>query len=86
MASAADRPTVVSSVELAPDVGLAPVEGTPVEFAMQLTEAALGQLMRVVVENIRQGGNASAHVEAAERDLRSALRQLSLIQRTSATR
>lgn len=52
-----------------------------IDLALRSTEAALGQLTTVVVESIRLGGDISPQVEAAERDLRSALRQLSLAKR-----
>jgi hypothetical protein len=51
-------------------------DGAPIDVALRSTEAALGQLTQVVIENIRSGGDVSHHIEAAERDLRSALRQL----------
>ncbi len=87
MASPSGHPPHVAGVEL---------EGQPQELfpiphreepvaaidqALQSTEAALGALASVVVESIRLGGDVSPQVEAAERDLRSALRQLSLAQR-----
>ncbi len=52
-----------------------------IEQTLQSTEAALGTLATVVVESIRLGGDVPPQVEAAERDLRSALRQLSLARR-----
>jgi hypothetical protein len=55
--------------------------GSPIDLALQSTEAALVQLTKVVMDNIRCGGEASPHVEAAERDLRSALKQLAQIKR-----
>jgi hypothetical protein len=55
--------------------------GSPIDLALQSTEAALVQLTKVVMDNIRSGGEASPHVEAAERDLRSALRQLAQVKR-----
>ena len=55
--------------------------GLPIDLALQSTEAALVQLTKVVMDNIRSGGEASPHVEAAERDLRSALRQLAQVKR-----
>jgi hypothetical protein len=51
------------------------------ERALGLAEEALGQIARIAVEQIRKGIESSNHVEAAERDLRSALRQLVLAQR-----
>ena len=44
--------------------------------AIELTEEALGQVARIAVEGMHHGLEASAHVEAAERDMRSGLRQL----------
>jgi hypothetical protein len=55
--------------------------GSPTDLALQSTEAALGHVTKVVIENIRQGGDVSPHIEAAERDLRDALRQLGLAKR-----
>jgi hypothetical protein len=51
------------------------------ERALGLAEEALEQIARIAVEQIRRGVESSNHVEAAERDLRSALRQLVLAQR-----
>jgi len=51
------------------------------EQALGLAEETLEQIARVAVEQIRRGAETSNHVEAAERDLRSALRQLVLAQR-----
>ena len=51
------------------------------ERALQLAEETLEQVTRIAVEQIRKGVESSNHVEAAERDLRSALRQLVLAQR-----
>jgi len=51
------------------------------ERALQLAEEALEQVTRIAVEQIRDGIESSNHVEAAERDMRSALRQLVLAQR-----
>jgi hypothetical protein len=55
----------------------------PIDLALRSTEAALGHLTKVAVEEIRRGADASPHVQAAERDLRSALKQLSLAKRAS---
>jgi hypothetical protein len=49
--------------------------------ALGLAEETLEQIARVAVEQIRRGAETNNHVEAAERDLRSALRQLVLAQR-----
>jgi len=51
------------------------------ERALGLAEETLEQIARIAVEQIRRGAESSNHVEAAERDLRSALRQLVLAQR-----
>jgi hypothetical protein len=51
------------------------------ERALGLAEEALEQIARIAVEQIRRGVESSNHVEAAERDLRSGLRQLVLAQR-----
>jgi hypothetical protein len=49
--------------------------------AIELSDEALAQVARSMVEGIRFGLPASSHVEAAERDMRSALRQLVLAER-----
>ena len=49
--------------------------------AIELSDEALAQVARTTVEGIRFGLPASSHVEAAERDMRSALRQLVLAER-----
>ena len=59
---------------------------TTVARAIELSDEALGQVARIAVEGIRCGLEASSHVEAAERDLRSALRQLVLAERELAER
>jgi hypothetical protein len=51
------------------------------ERALQLAEDTLEQITRVVVEQIRKGVESSNHIEAAEREMRSTLRQLVLAQR-----
>jgi len=51
------------------------------ERALGLAEETLEQIARIAVEQIRKGVESNNHVEAAERDLRSALRQLVLAQR-----
>jgi hypothetical protein len=56
------------------------------ERALQLTEDALEQITRIAVEQIRKGVESSTHIEAAERDMRSALRQLVLAQRERHTK
>jgi hypothetical protein len=47
-------------------------------LALEETQEALAQVQRIAIEEIRDGLEASNHVEAAERDMRSALRQLVL--------
>jgi hypothetical protein len=49
--------------------------------AIELTEQALGQVARIAIEQIHGGVETGNHVEAAERDMRSALRQLVLAER-----
>jgi hypothetical protein len=49
--------------------------------AIELSDEALAQVARITVEGIRRGLPTSSHVEAAERDMRSALRQLVLAER-----
>jgi hypothetical protein len=51
------------------------------ERALGLAEETLEHIARIAVEQIRRGVESSNHVEAAERDLRSALRQLVLARR-----
>jgi hypothetical protein len=49
--------------------------------ALELTEEALREVARIAIEEIHTGLESSTHVEAAERDMRSALRQLVLADR-----
>jgi hypothetical protein len=49
--------------------------------ALELTEEALGEVARIAIEEIHSGLESSNHVQAAERDMRSALRQLVLADR-----
>jgi hypothetical protein len=49
--------------------------------ALELTDEALNQVSRIAIEEIRDGLEASSHVEAAERHMRDALRQLVLAER-----
>jgi hypothetical protein len=49
--------------------------------ALELTEQALGQVARIAIEQIHGGVETGNHIEAAERDMRSALRQLVLAER-----
>ena len=51
------------------------------EKAIELTENALSEVNHVAMEQIRRGAEISAHIEATERDLRDALRQLVLAER-----
>ena len=55
--------------------------GEALRRALELTEEALGQVSRIAIEEIRDGVESSNHVVAAERDMRSALRQLVLAER-----
>ena len=52
-----------------------------IEEALSLTETALSHVTRIAIEQIRNGLGPSSHVEAAERDIRSALRQLGMAAR-----
>lgn len=56
------------------------IMGTMVR-ALDLTEEALGEVARIAIEEIHSGLEASNHVQAAERDMRSALRQLVMAER-----
>ena len=49
--------------------------------AVELAEQALGEVARIAIEQIHGGVETGTHVEAAERDMRSALRQLVLAER-----
>jgi len=49
--------------------------------ALELTERALGEVARIAIEEIHGGLESSSHVQAAEREMRSALRQLVLAER-----
>jgi prophage DNA circulation protein len=49
--------------------------------ALELTEQALGEVARIAIEEIHSGLESSNHVQAAERDMRSALRQLVMAER-----
>jgi hypothetical protein len=55
------------------------------EKAIEMTEGALSEVNRLAMEQIRRGVDISSNIEAAERDLRDALRQLVLAERVSAT-
>ena len=54
--------------------------------ALELTEEALGEVARIAIEEIHTGLESSNHVQAAERDMRSALRQLVMAERELRTR
>jgi hypothetical protein len=60
--------------------------GSAIELALRSTEAALGQVTKAMIDNIRHGGEGAQHVEAAERDLRGALRQLTIANRRPCAR
>jgi hypothetical protein len=49
--------------------------------ALELAEEALHQVARIAIEEIHTGLESRTRVEAAERDMRSALRQLVLADR-----
>jgi outer membrane protein TolC len=49
--------------------------------ALETTEEALAQVTRLAIQRIRRGAETPPHLEAAERDLRSALRQLASLRR-----
>jgi hypothetical protein len=49
--------------------------------ALELTEEALSEVARIAIEEIHTGLESSSHVQAAERDMRSALRQLVMAER-----
>jgi hypothetical protein len=51
------------------------------EKAIELTESALSEVNQLAMEQIRRGAEISSNIEAAERDLRGALRQLVLAER-----
>jgi hypothetical protein len=49
--------------------------------ALELTEGALAEVTQIAIEEIRDGLESSNHIDAAEREMRSALRQLVLAER-----
>jgi hypothetical protein len=49
--------------------------------ALETTEEALAQVTRLAIQRIRRGTENPPHLDAAERDLRSALRQLATLSR-----
>ena len=54
--------------------------------ALELTEHALALVSQIAIEEIRDGTEPNSHVDAAERDMRSALRQLGLAERELRTK
>jgi len=54
---------------------------SPLDLALRSTEAALSQVTKLVMARIEGNGDASPQVEAAERHLRDALRQLGAAKR-----
>jgi hypothetical protein len=62
-------------------VGMPHNQLSTIARAIELTEDALEQVARIAVEGIHGGLDASSHVEAGERDMRNALRQLVLAER-----
>jgi hypothetical protein len=57
------------------------VADLPLDVALRATETALGEVSKVVMDDIRVDGEVSPHIEAAERDLRTPLRQLGMAKR-----
>jgi prophage DNA circulation protein len=49
--------------------------------ALELTEEALSEVARIAIEEIHSDLESSNHVQAAERDMRSALKQLVMADR-----
>jgi hypothetical protein len=49
--------------------------------ALETTEAALAEVTKLAIQRIRRGVENPPHLEAAERDLRNALRQLASLSR-----
>jgi hypothetical protein len=60
--------------------------GGTIARALELTEEALSEVARIAIEEIHSGLEASNHVQAAERDMRSALRQLVMAARDERSR
>jgi hypothetical protein len=60
--------------------------GETLAQALRLTEEALSEVALIAVAEIRSGLEGSSHVEAAEREMRGALRQLVLAERELQTR
>jgi len=65
---------------------MARTPGVSFEKVIELTEAALAEVNHVAMQQLRCGAEISTNVEAAERDLRGALRQLVLAERGTAPR
>lgn len=61
-------------------------DSTDISFqkAIEMTESALSEVDHLAIEQVRRVAEVSSHIEAAERDLRSALRQLVLAEREGA--
>lgn len=57
------------------------MDAAQVEDALAATERALGEVTKLSIEWIRRGSDVPPHLEAAERELRNALRQLALLAR-----
>jgi hypothetical protein len=51
--------------------------------ALEATEAALAEVTKLAIQRIRRGVDTPPHLEAAERELRNALRQLASLSRES---
>jgi hypothetical protein len=49
--------------------------------ALRSTEEALSRVTTLAIQRIRSGAENSPHLEAAERELRNALRQLAALRR-----
>jgi hypothetical protein len=78
--------TSVDGVVGAKEVAMSSKRGTQdvhvtMARAVELTEQALSQVARIAIEQIHGGVETGTHIEAAERDMRSALRQLVLAER-----
>jgi hypothetical protein len=52
--------------------------------ALESTEVALGEVTKLAIQRIRRGVENPPRLEAAERDLRNALRQLASLSRERA--
>ena len=83
MKEPAAGPPRVARIEVHPEEDIAKRASAPIDLALRSTETALRHLTRVAMEEIRRGADSSPHVQAAERDLRSALKQLALVKRST---